>query len=152
MAKFIYKMQNILEIKLKLEEQAKTAYGNAVVKLEEEEKKLRVLERRREEYENQLSQLMSHELAVNEILRSENAIEIMTYKVEEQKMQVMSAERVVEKEREKLREAMIERKIQEKLREKAFEEFKFEINAQEKKEVDELVSYQYTKRASSEEV
>lgn len=36
-----------------------------------------------------------------------------------------------------------ERKIYEKLREKAFEEFKQELNAQEKKEIDELVSFNY---------
>ncbi len=152
MAKFIYKMQNILNIKLKLEDQAKTAYGNAVARLEEEKKILQRIEDRKKGYEIQLSELMSASLEVSEILRIENAIEIMNYKAEEQKVEVMAAERAVEKAREKLQEAMVERKIQEKLREKAFEEFKQEINAQEKKEVDELVSYKYTNRASSEEV
>ena len=33
MAKFVYKMQNILEIKYKLEDQAKTNYANARAKL-----------------------------------------------------------------------------------------------------------------------
>lgn len=145
-------MQNILDIKLKLEDQAKTAYGNAVARLEQEEKILQKIEDRKMGYENQLSKLMSAALEVCEILRIENAIEIMNYKAEEQKIEVMSAERAVEKAREKLQEAMVERKIQEKLREKAFENFKLEINAQERKEVDELVSYKYTNRASSEEV
>lgn len=152
MAKFIYKMQNILDIKLKLEDQAKTAYGNAVARLEEEEKILQKIEDRKMGYENQLSELMSSSLEVREILRIENAVEIMNYKAEEQKLEVMRAERAVEKAREKLQEAMVEKKIQEKLREKAFEEFKQEINAQEQKEIDELVSYKYTNRASSEEV
>lgn len=152
MAKFIYKMQNILDIKLKLEDQARTAYGNAMAKLEEEEKILNSIEDRKTGYENQLSELMSASLEVSEILRIENAVEIMNFKAEEQKLEVMSAERAVEKAREKLKEAMIERKIQEKLRENAFEDFKEEMNAQEKKEVDELVSYKYTNRASSEDV
>ena len=152
MAKFIYKMQNILDIKLKLEDQARTAYGNAVTQLEEEEKILKRIEDRKTGYENQLSDLMSASLEVGEILRIENAIEIMNFKSEEQKLEVMRAERAVEKAREKLKEAMVERKIHEKLREKAFENFKQEISAQEKKEVDELVSYKYTSRAGSEEV
>ena len=39
MAKFIYKMQNILDIKIKLETQAKNAYGAANRRyLEEQEK------------------------------------------------------------------------------------------------------------------
>ena len=145
-------MQNILNIKLKLEDQAKTAYGNAMARLEEEEKILRTIENRKIGYENQLSNLMSESLEVGEILRIENAIEIMNFKAEEQKIEVMSAESAVEKAREKLQEAMVERKIQEKLREKAFEDFKLEISAQEKKDVDELVSYKYANRASSEDV
>ena len=40
-------------------------------------------------------------------------------------------------------EVMKERKIQEKLREKAYEEFLQELNDQEKKEIDELVSFRF---------
>lgn len=40
MAKFIYRMQNILDIKLKLESQAKIAYSQANAALREEEAKL----------------------------------------------------------------------------------------------------------------
>ena len=40
MAKFVYKMQSLLNIKLKLEDQAKTAYGLARAALNEEEEKL----------------------------------------------------------------------------------------------------------------
>ena len=42
-----------------------------------------------------------------------------------------------------LGEVMKERKIQEKLREKAYEEFLQELNDQEKKEIDELVSFRF---------
>ena len=44
---------------------------------------------------------------------------------------------------------MKDRKTHEKLREKAFENFLIELSAQEKKEIDELVSYRYG--AGSEE-
>ena len=40
MAKFVYKMQSLLNIKEKLEEQAKTAFGLAKAVLNEEEEKL----------------------------------------------------------------------------------------------------------------
>ena len=39
MAKFVYRMQSILDIKLKMENQAKIAYGLANAKLSEEQKK-----------------------------------------------------------------------------------------------------------------
>ena len=45
--------------------------------------------------------------------------------------------------RKKLNDVMIERKTQEILRDKAFEEFKQELKEEEKKETDELTSYQY---------
>ena len=51
--------------------------------------------------------------------------------------------KILTRARDKLNLAMQERKIYEKLREKAFEEFKQELNAQEKKEIDELVSFNY---------
>ena len=41
MAKFTYRMQNILDIKIKLENQAKIAYATASRQLAEEQEKLR---------------------------------------------------------------------------------------------------------------
>lgn len=49
-----------------------------------------------------------------------------------------------------MQNAMVERKTYDKLKEKAFEEFKIELNAQEKKEVDELVSYRFGVTAGEE--
>ena len=45
---------------------------------------------------------------------------------------------------------MKERKTYEKLKEKAFEQFKIEIEAQERKEVDELVSFRFGAAKESE--
>ena len=50
---------------------------------------------------------------------------------------------------EKLDNAMKERKTYEKLKENAFEEFKAEINAEEQKEINELVSFKF--RSGSDE-
>jgi len=51
----------------------------------------------------------------------------------------------VENARSKLQEIMIVRKSHEVLREKAMEEYRIEINKEEVKEIDELVSYKYTR-------
>ena len=48
MAKFTYKMQNILDIKYKLETQAKTAFSIAAANLNKEEEKLEALRRSEE--------------------------------------------------------------------------------------------------------
>ena len=57
------------------------------------------------------------------------------------------ARRLVEEARQKLNEAMIERKTHEKLREKKFEEYMQEYNAEESKEIDQLVSYTFGQKA-----
>lgn len=149
MAKFIYKMQNLLSIKQKLEEQAKSAFGTAKAKVDEEEEKLLLLERKKTEYERLLSEKMSGRLNVLEIRQTEDGIEILKYKMRMQKIAVSAAEQQLELARIKLNEAIQERKIQENLREQAFLAFVEELKAEEQKEVDERVSFMY--RDSEEE-
>ena len=56
MAKFIYRMQNILNIKLRLETQAKTEYAENAARLAAEEEKMHHLASRRQQYENEAKQ------------------------------------------------------------------------------------------------
>ena len=143
-------MQNILDVKQKLEEQAKTTYAMAIAELEKEKEKKRLLECKREGYENKLTNLVNDTLKIAEICHAQEAIEVLKFQIQEQMVVVRNAEVVVERTRQALNAAMIDRKTYEKLKEKAFEEFKKEVNEQEKKEVDELVSYKFSN--SSEEV
>ena len=142
MAKFVYRMQNILNLKLKLEEQAKIAFSTANAKLREE-KKLTQIKKERQLYENRLKRCSEGRLVILEMRRCSEAIEIKKMQAEDQKKQIRLAERNVEIARKKLNDVMIERKTQEILRDKAFEEFKQELKEEEKKETDELTSYQY---------
>ena len=143
MAKFIYRMQNILNLKLKLEEQQKMEFAAARKRLDEEEDKLHLLFRRKEGYEEEGRRLREDNLNVQDILDNSNALLQMDDYIAFQRIQVSKAEAKLEEERQKLQEAVQERKIQEKLRENAFEVFVREENARESKEVDELVSYTY---------
>lgn len=143
MAKFIYRMQNILNLKTKLEEQQKMEFAAARKRLDEEEEKLDLLFRRKANYEEEGRRLREDSLNVQDILDNRNALIQMDDYIAFQKIQVSKAEDALEIERQKLQEAVQERKIQEKLRENAFEVFMREENARESKEVDELVSYIY---------
>ena len=58
MARFRYRMQNILDIKGKLEEQAKITYGIAQQKYMTEQEKLQEMVVRRTGYERKLKKLM----------------------------------------------------------------------------------------------
>lgn len=143
MARFRFPLQNILNMKEKLEEQAKNEYGQANARLLAEEKKLEQLNYRLEDARLQLKNVLVEVLSMTEIHKRENAVVILKGYVKQQQLVVKRCEKEVEIAREKLTEAMKERKIFEKLREKAFEEFIKEEGRREQKEVDELMSYRY---------
>lgn len=150
MARFVYRMQNILNIKYKLEEQAKTEFMLANQKLQEEEKKLEQLQQRKEGYEEAVRQLLISTLQMDRIKENREAVVRMEEFIKVQLVCVEEAQRDVELKTAKLTQMMQERKVQEKLKEKAFEDFLQEENAKESKEIDELVSFTYGKRRREE--
>ena len=150
MAKFVYRMQNILNIKYKLEDQAKTEFMIANRILQEEESKLEELEERKAFYEKEGRLLLSKNLAMDKIKENRQAILSMNKFIDLQLKRVEEAKHQVEIKAAKLAELMKERKAQEKLREKAFENFLQEENSKESKEIDELVSFTYGKRQKEE--
>lgn len=143
MAKFIFPMQNILNMKEKLEEQEKNNYSQANMRWQEALVKLQKLEKRLSAEKAKLQKEISFSLNVNKIRQQEEGIEVIRMYVRQQTLEVKQCEKEVEIARERLNEAMKERKTFEKLREKAFEAFRQEENIREQKEVDELVSYRY---------
>lgn len=147
MAKFIYRMQSILEIKLKMEDQARTEFATAKMHLDEEEERLQYLKDRKTGYEQLGRELRKDGLKVFEILENKEAIDRMEEFILLQMENVRKAERQLDEARQRLQEAMQESKTHEKLREKAFDEFIHEENAREAKEVDELTSYTHSRRS-----
>lgn len=143
MKKFTYRMQSLLDISYKIEEQAKIGFANAQARLTEEEKKLRDLQVKRMAYEQKMREAMKEELNLQEIRLCKVGIEKAKEEIKLQVVQVQLAGRLLEEAREKLGEAMVERKTHEKLREKKFEEYMQEYNAEESKEIDQLVSYTF---------
>lgn len=143
MAKFQYKLQSVLDIKEKLESQEKIAFGLAAARLLEEQEALQKLMIQKAGYDKQARKLVEGSINVLEINACRKAIETMKTRIRGQMMNVHNAERQLEVVRNRLNAVMIERKTYEKLREKKFEEFKQELAYEEKKEVDELVSYTY---------
>ena len=152
MARFVYRMQSILNIKIQMENQAKMEFGQAQRRLLEEEERLEGLYNRKEFYLEEGRKLRMDSLKVLSLRDNEYAVARMEEYIEAQKEAVRNAELQGEEARQKLQEVMTERKAQERLREKAFEQFMQEENAREGKEVDELTSYTYgQKRGKSKE-
>ena len=143
MAKFVYRMQNILDIKNKLEVQARNSYAAARMKLSQEEEKLDRMFEQKKAYEENYRQQLSGNINILQINICTNAIELCKNQIKKQLVEVKVASLNLEAAQKRLGEVMKERKIQEKLREKAYEEFLQELNDQEKKEIDELVSFRF---------
>lgn len=152
MARFRYRMQSILDIKLKMETQAKQEFAAAQMRLNEEEERLAALRERRAGYERRAREQLVGALNCRDMAENKEAILRMDEYIALQHIQIRKAEEKVEQAREKLAAVMIERKSHETLKEKAFEQFLMDEKKQESKEVDELTSYTYGQRQKEKAV
>jgi flagellar FliJ protein len=150
MARFVYRMQSILNIKGKLEEQAKMDFAAARMHLDEEEAKQEALYGRKRAYEEEAHRLREDKLQVRDIMDNKDALLKMDEYIMIQQLAIRKAEDLLEAARLHLEEAVRERKTYERLREKAFEEFIHEENARESKEIDELTSYTHGQKKDKE--
>lgn len=146
MGKFKYRMENILNVKKKLESQAKIAYGIANQKYLDEQKKLQEIVLRRNSYEKTLKESMTGSIHVKEVMHAREDVNTMKTLMRRQMMEVHKAELELEDARSTLNQIMQERKTHEKLREKAFQQYLEEEKAAESKEIDQLVSYTYNNK------
>lgn len=99
MAKFVFKMQNILAVKEKLESQAKAEYGLEISKLREEEQKKILLEQKKLYYEQQLTECLHDTLNMPRIKQYEQAVEDMKICIREQQHIIKQQEEKVAKAR-----------------------------------------------------
>lgn len=143
MAKFLYRMQNILNIKYKLEDTAKQNFADALLALRTEEEKQETLVKRRDAYAAEYEQMLVGKLDFLTMEQCANAVDIMNEKIMEQDDVIRAKSKELEQARQKLNQVIQERKMHETLKEKQFEVFQKELSMQEVKEIDEVVSYQY---------
>ena len=143
MAKFVYRMQSVLNLKIKTENQSRMEFGAAQMRLNEELDKMDRLERRLEDYLLHGEELQKSVLDVQEILFNRNAVENVKAQIEDQKLNIEQAEKIVDEARLKLAKDMQERKMQETLRERAFQEYLQEEKDAEFKESDQRTSFTY---------
>ena len=148
MAGFRYRMQNILDIKEKMETQAKNEFAQAQAKLNAEEEKLAD----RVSYRQKLQEdggrlLLADRLDILKIDENKKMVSYAGEQVRAQTIQVRMAQKKLDEQRVRMQKAMQERKTHEILKEKAFDDFKVELKAAEGKEIDELTSYTYGQKS-----
>lgn len=150
MAKFVYRMQNILNIKQKLETQAKMTYSLANQKYLEQQKILQEYMVRRVGYEQHWKKLMQGKFksagsrtCAGRCKCHENDCQTTDGRSPQGGKRTGRCQKPL-----KNRDAGT--KGSGKIEEKAFEEFKQELAEAETKEIDELVSYTYNKGEQGE--
>ena len=152
MAKFRYRMQNILNIKEKLEMQAKNEFAAANMELLEEQERLSVMLQENAALQEEGRKLRQKEsLSIRDIADNSLSVSLMKEKMKRQALAIHRAEQKVVEKRKAMTDLMQERKTQEVLRDKAFEVFLQEEKAEEGKQIDQLTSYTYGQKAKKEE-
>lgn len=152
MAKFRYRMQNILNIKEKLEMQAKNEFAAANMELLEEQERLSVMLQENAALQEEGRKLRQKEsLSIRDIADNSLSVSLMKEKMKRQALAIHRTEQKVEEKRKAMTDLMQERKTQEVLRDKAFEVFQQEEKAEEGKQIDQLTSYTYGQKAKKEE-
>ena len=143
MAKFKYRMQNILNIKEKLEEQEKQNFAVMRARLTEEEEKLDEIKKRREDVAEEARRMREDTINILAIKENSAMADYLDDCIKSQVLKVRAARKNLENARVRMQKAIQERKIHEKLKDNAFNEFLKEENIKEAKEIDELTSYVY---------
>lgn len=143
MAKFVFKLQSVLNIKKQLEEQQRMELAAASKRLYDAKEYMDSLRERLLNYEEYGRVIQKDALNVTELKENRYAIARVNEYISEQENVIADLEAKLEFERSKLVNAIKERKMYEKLRENALEEFSEELNHAESIENDEHNSFVY---------
>jgi flagellar FliJ protein len=147
MARFVYRMQSVLNIKQKTEGQIKMEFAEAQAELNRQMDILEEYMNRKEQYLIEAEELRNEaSLRLQDILDNQYATAQMDSMIVAQYKIVKKHEQEVEKVRVRLTRAIQERKMQEVLRDRAYAEYLEEEKQEEAKENDQRTSFTYTQR------
>lgn len=145
MAKFQFRLQNVLNIKEKFEEQKKMELSNANQLLNIEEKRLEHFTILRNDNIDLFRNKTCNRITVKDIRDLGEINQYYSNIIVEQDIVVAKAGDRVSCIKEELKEALIQKKIYEKLKEDAYARYYEEECKEEQKLLDEIVSYRYKK-------
>lgn len=152
MARFNYRLQGVLNLRIQQEEQVKMEFAQASKELNEQIDILNGYIQTRDQFIQEGYELRNQSIMdVRAIMDNNYYHRQMDVIIQNQEVVVDSYRAKFEVARMKLTRAVQERKMQERLKEKAFEQFMEEEKEAESKEVDERTSFTYTQRAREEQ-
>lgn len=143
MAKFQFRLDNVLSIKEKFEEQKKMELYQANQALNIEKQKLNTLIKLRNDNNNVFRNKVEKTIKVRDIREHNKSCNFYNKSIVGQNDKIEKVSNQVDTIRSELNTALIEKKIYEKLKDHALEQYYIEQNISEQKIVDEIVSYKY---------
>jgi flagellar FliJ protein len=149
MAKFIFKLQPVLNLKQQQEDSKKNELGKAIQMLEAEKRRLAGLEDSLTVAVREFNE-KTKKTTVQKLIEFNEYLSLLNSKIKSQKENVNNAALYVDKVREELLQAVKERKILEKLKEKKHDEYLVEQKKLEQKANDEIVSYNHNESSAGE--
>lgn len=142
MAKFSFKLQPVLNVRVQTEDNLKYELGKAIQKLEKEKRKLALLKHALSDLANEFNEKAKN-TTVYKLIEFNEYMSLLNSEIKRQKENVNCASLNVDKVRRELLKAVKERKILEKFKEKKLEEYLLGEKKAEQKTNDEIVSYNY---------
>lgn len=145
MIKFSFKLQSLLNVKLRLEDNLKNELGKAIQMLEYEKKLLTALENEMEACRQELSVSFRGKITVGKIKKYNLYIEAISVKIRAQNDRVNNALENVDKVRNELLKVVKDRQILEKYKGKRYSDYMLEQAREEQMINDEITSYKFAR-------
>ena len=148
MARFIFKLKSLLNIKTQMEDALKNELAKAIRCLEDEKGILKNFKEEQKKCMSEISSESSNGVTVDRLRAYSTYISFLKEKILKQAKKVKSAQQVVDKYREELIQASKEKKMLETLRDKQYNQYLKEQEKQEVKRIDEVISYKESTKRS----
>lgn len=150
MKRFVFRYQKILEMRLDKEEDIKNKLAEANGRLNQLISERQRLKQSAEDFYESVRQRMVQGVTSGDLRMIEQSKQHFKDHLEQLDMQIGEQRLKIAQIKIELSEAMKERKIMEKLREREQEAYYDMLNAQENKQIEEIVNYQSSKKRGEE--
>ncbi|MHC1750483.1 MAG: flagellar export protein FliJ [Cellulosilyticaceae bacterium] len=147
---FKFKLESVLSLKNSLEDTKKRELGILNTQKSNLEQQQDNLIQEEKIATNTLKEAQKNHIDLQMIKNSREYTQVLTHKKTELQNQINEAEKKIQLKREELIAAMADRKILDNLKEIKKQEYAIELIKEQEKQVDEIVSYKYTKNGGEE--
>lgn len=140
MKAFSFRLQSILDVRRRQEDQQKQVLHQALAKYEESKQALAAFFNRQEQLFQRIRRLQTGSLNLPELSCAQDYALVIKTQIIAQQRVVAACSEAVEEERAKLLEIVKARKILEKLKERHYLEYRLEALREEQKLIDEMAA------------